>query len=211
MRAVVRATRTFFSLALPYFRSEDRWIAGVLLTGILVVELGLVAILVAVNEWNKRFFNALENRDWSAAQFELIVFCFIALAAVAAGMMQFFLGQRLIIRWRRWITERYVSMWMANGRHYRLRLVDTSVDNIHLRIAGDVLIFLTRTHELFTSLIVSGVAADRNQRMVTNEKMVTTLPISEVNSSWVRVRKISTSLAIRKWMLSTFGSTSRTR
>ena len=142
MRAVVRATRTFFSLALPYFRSEDRWIAGALLTGILVAELGLVAILVAINEWNKRFFNALESRDWNAAQFELIVFCVIALAAVVAGMAQFFLGQRLIIRWRRWITDRYVSMWMANGRHYRVRLVDPSVDNIHLRIASDVLIFL---------------------------------------------------------------------
>jgi vitamin B12/bleomycin/antimicrobial peptide transport system ATP-binding/permease protein len=155
MRAVVRATRTFFSLALPYFRSEDRWIAGALLTGILVVELGLVAILVAINEWNKRFFNALESRDWNAAQFELIVFCFIALSAVVAGMAQFYLGQRLIIRWRRWITERYVSMWMANGRHYRVRLVDSSVDNIHLRIASDVYIFLQRTHELFTSLIGS--------------------------------------------------------
>jgi len=155
MRAVVRATRTFFSLALPYFRSEDRWIAGALLTGILVVELGLVAILVAINEWNKRFFNALEGRDWNAAQFELIVFCFIALSAVVAGMAQYYLGQRLIIRWRRWITERYVSMWMANGRHYRVRLVDSSVDNIHLRIASDVYIFLQRTHELFTSLIGS--------------------------------------------------------
>ncbi len=119
MRAFVRGTRTFFSLALPYFRSEDRWIAGALLTGILVVELGLVAILVAINEWNKRFFNALESRDWSAAQFELLVFCVIALSAVVAGMLQFFFGQRLIIRWRRWMTERYVSMWMANGRHYR--------------------------------------------------------------------------------------------
>ena len=49
-------------------------------------------------------------------------------------------------------------MWRCgwrNGRHYRVRLVDASVDNIHLRIASDVLIFLTRTHELFTSLIGS--------------------------------------------------------
>ncbi|MDQ8729055.1 ABC transporter ATP-binding protein/permease [Bradyrhizobium sp. LHD-71] len=155
MRAIVRAARTFFSLALPYFRSEDRWIAGALLIGILAAELGLVAILIAINEWNKRFFNALEGRDWNAAQLELLVFCGIALAAVVAGMMQYFLGQRLIIRWRRWITERYVSMWMAHGRHYRVRLVDPGVDNIHLRIASDVLIFLTRTHELFTQLVGS--------------------------------------------------------
>lgn len=157
MRAAARTARTFFSLALPYFRSEDRWIAGALLAGIVVVELGLVAILVAVNEWNKRFFNALEGRDWSAAQLELAVFCVIALAAVVAGTLQYFLGQRLIIRWRRWLTERYVAMWMAHGRHYRVRLVEPDVDNIHLRIASDVLIFLTRTHELFTSLIGSVV------------------------------------------------------
>lgn len=155
MRAAARTARTFFSLALPYFRSEDRWIAGVLLAGIVAVELGLVAILVAVNEWNKRFFNALESRDWGAAQLELLVFCVITLAAVVAGTLQYFFGQRLIIRWRRWITERYVATWMAYGRHYRVRLVEPDVDNIHLRIAGDVLIFLTRTHELFTSLIGS--------------------------------------------------------
>lgn len=157
MRAFVRAARTFFSLALPYFRSEDRWIARALLAGILLAELSLVAILVAINEWNKRFFNALESRDWAAAQFELMVFCVIALSAIAAGMAQFFFGQRLIIRWRRWITERYLAMWMANGRHYRVRLFDSSVDNIHLRIANDVMIFLTRTHELFTSLVGSVV------------------------------------------------------
>ena len=49
MRAAARTARTFFSLALPYFRSEDRWIARALLAGIVVVELGLVAILIAVN------------------------------------------------------------------------------------------------------------------------------------------------------------------
>ncbi len=38
MRAAARTARTFFSLALPYFRSEDRWIARALLGGIVVVE-----------------------------------------------------------------------------------------------------------------------------------------------------------------------------
>lgn len=155
MGAVFRALQTFMRLAWPYFRSEDRWIARLLLAGIVVAELALVGILVAVNEWNKRFFNALEARDWQATKTELFVFCLIALGAIAAGMAQYFFGQRLIIRWRRWITERYVALWMTDGRHYRVRLIDGEVDNIHLRIASDVMIFLTRTHELFTSLIGS--------------------------------------------------------
>src|SRR6185503_13961993 len=67
-------------------------------------------------------------------------------------------GQTLIIRWRRWLTERYVAVLMAEGRHYRLRFVDNTVDNIHLRIANDVLLFLQRTHELGTGLLNSIVA-----------------------------------------------------
>ena len=62
MRAVVRALRTFVVLALPYFRSEDRWIARLLLAGILAAEIGLVAILVAVSEWLKR--RALGCQGW---------------------------------------------------------------------------------------------------------------------------------------------------
>jgi putative ATP-binding cassette transporter len=56
------------------------------------------------------------------------------------------------------MTERYVAMWMANGRHYRLRFVDNTVDNIHLRIGNDVLLFVQRTHELGTGLVQSVVA-----------------------------------------------------
>lgn len=177
MKAVVRALRTFFSLAWPYFNSEDRWIARLLLAGTLAAELGLVAILVAVNEWNKRFFNALESRNWDAATSELLIFCFIALGAVAAGAAQYFFGQRLIIRWRRWFTERYVAMWMTNGRHYRVRLTDAGVDNIHLRIASDVFIFLSRTHELFTQLIGSVVTISSFAVILWSLSAATPLPL----------------------------------
>ena len=59
------------------------------------------------------------------------------------------------IRWRRWLTANYVSSWMAHGRHYRVRFVAPEVDNIHLRIASDVYLFIQRTHELTTGLIGS--------------------------------------------------------
>ena len=71
---------------------------------------------------------------------------------------QYYFGQTLQIRWRRWLTERYLALWMADGRHYRIRFVDNTVDNIHLRIANDVLLFLQRTHELGTGLLNSIVA-----------------------------------------------------
>ncbi len=158
MDRIIVALRTFLTLALPYFRSEDKWRARGLLAGVIAAELGLVYVAVAVIQWNARFFNALEAKDWNGFKRELFFFGFITLGAIAATACQYFFGQSLIIRWRRWLTERYVAVWMAEGRHYRIRFVDNTVDNIHLRIANDVLLFLQRTHELGTGLLNSTVA-----------------------------------------------------
>jgi vitamin B12/bleomycin/antimicrobial peptide transport system ATP-binding/permease protein len=158
MKSVVETVRIFLALALPYFRSEDRLRARLLLAAVVGAELGLVYVAVLVTQWNARFFNALEARNWTAFGEELIVFCFIAVGAIIVGMSQYYFGQSLQIRWRRWVTQNYVSVWMAEGRHYRVRFVDTSIDNIHLRIANDVYLFIQRTHELGTGLLGSVVA-----------------------------------------------------
>ena len=153
MDKIVLALRTFLRLALPYFRSEERWTARLLLLAVFGSELALVYVAVAAVNWNARFFNALEQRDWNAFYIELVFFGFIVLAAVLAGASQYFFGQTLQIRWRRWLTANYVSVWMAQGRHYRVRFVAPQVDNIHLRIASDVYLFIQRTHELATGLL----------------------------------------------------------
>src|SRR5436190_3795183 len=158
MDRIIAALHTFLTLALPYFRSEDRWRARLLLAGVIGAELGLVYVAVTVIQWNARFFNALEARDWNGFTRELFIFGLITLGAIAATACQYYFGQTLQIRWRRWLTERYLALWMADGRHYRIRFVDNTVDNIHLRIANDVLLFLQRTHELGTGLLNSVVA-----------------------------------------------------
>ncbi len=86
------------------------------------------------------------------------MFVLITLGAILSGMGQYWFGQTLIIRWREWMTQRYVALWMAEGRHYRIRFVDQTVDNIHLRIANDVLLFIQRTHELGTGFLQSIVS-----------------------------------------------------
>ena len=136
MNSVAQTLRMFLALALPYFRSEERVRACLLLAAVVAGELGLVYVAVLVTQWNARFFNALEARNWAAFGDELIVFCFIALGAIVVGMSQYYFGQTLQIRWRRWITENYVSVWMAQGRHYRVQFVDTTIDNIHFSREG---------------------------------------------------------------------------
>jgi putative ATP-binding cassette transporter len=181
MDRILFGLRTFIALAVPYFRSEDRWRARGLLAGVICAELGYVLVAVLVIHWNARFFNALEARNWNAFKAELVAFAFITAGAIAVGMAQFFFGQSLIIRWRRWMTERYVAMWMAEGRHYRIRFADTYVDNIHLRIANDVLLFVQRTHELGTGLLNSFVAFFSFAYILWGLSAITPVPLFGMN------------------------------
>ena len=158
MDRIILALSTFLGLALPYFRSQERWRARALLAGVIAAELGFVGVAVVVIQWNARFFNALEARDWAAFTHELVIFGFITVGAIVVGMSQYYFGTTLQIRLRRFMTERYLAIWMAQGRHYRIRFVNNTVDNIHLRIANDVLLFVQRTHELGTGLLQSVVA-----------------------------------------------------
>jgi putative ATP-binding cassette transporter len=177
MRTVGDILRMFLALAVPYFRSEDRLRAWLLLGAVVGAELGLVLVAVLVTHWNARFYNALEARDWTAFGNELVTFGFIAMGAIAVGMSQYFFGQMLQIRWRRWMTENYLSIWMARGRHYRVRFVDTQIDNIHLRIASDVYLFLQRTHELGTGLLGSVVALLSFAYILWGISLTTPLPL----------------------------------
>jgi putative ATP-binding cassette transporter len=181
MKSIVEAMRIFVAVAAPYFRSEDRVRGRLLLAAVIAAELGLVWVAVAVTQWNARFFNALEAKNWAAFQDELVVFCFIATAAIVVGMSQYYFGQTLQIRWRRWMTENYVSVWMAQGRHYRVRFVDTNIDNIHLRIANDVYLFIQRTHELGTGLLGSIVALLSFSWILWGLSLTTPLPLFGVN------------------------------
>ncbi len=181
MKSVVEALRMFLALATPFFRSEERVRARLLLAAVVAAELGLVWIAVLVTQWNARFFNALEAKNWAAFQDELVVFGFIAMGAIVAGMSQYYFGQTLQIRWRRWLTENYVSVWMAQGRHYRVRFVDTNIDNIHLRIANDVYLFVQRTHELGTGLLGSIVALLSFSYILWGLSLTTPLPVFGVN------------------------------
>jgi len=50
-------------LARPYFFSEDRLAGRILLAAVIAIELSIVGITVLINQWNNRFYNALQDRN----------------------------------------------------------------------------------------------------------------------------------------------------
>ncbi len=158
MKQALQVLRTFLALAAPYFRSEEKWRARTLLLGVIVAEFGVVYALVAFNHWNAYFFNAIQDRDWEDFRYALFLLAGIVLWTAVATMAQFYFGQSLIMNWRRWMTAQFVTRWMADGRHYRMRVLGHDVDNTHLRIANDILIFMQKTHDIGYNLLGSFIA-----------------------------------------------------
>ncbi len=69
---------TVWRIAAPYFRSEDRFAGRVLLASVIAIELSLVGINVLLNQWNNRFYNALQEKNWDGFVSEIGIFCVLA-------------------------------------------------------------------------------------------------------------------------------------
>jgi putative ATP-binding cassette transporter len=129
-------------LAIPYFRSEDRVAGRVLLAAVVAIELAMVGINVLINQWNARFYNALQERAWDAFVRELSIFCALAAIFIVLAVYQLYLNQWLQIRWRRFLTTRYLGEWLDDATHYRMQLGGDAADNPDQRIAEDVKQFI---------------------------------------------------------------------
>jgi putative ATP-binding cassette transporter len=140
-------------LARPYFFSEDRWAGRVLLGTVIAIELSVVAINVMLNQWNNRFYNALQERNWDAFIYEIGFFCVLAAIYIVLAVYQLYLNQWLQIRWRRWMTRHYLDHWLAGANHYRMQLLGDAADNPDQRIAEDINMFIDRTLAISVGLL----------------------------------------------------------
>ena len=145
-------------LAKPYYNSEERWSARGLLAAIVAMRLVLVGFNVLLSYWNNAFFNSLQDKDaatfldllltWKVMPSGWIMPGFSAIAAIyiLIGVYRVYLVQMLQIRWRRWMTGRFLEDWLADRAYYRISLTDAaqgkSTDNPDQRIAEDIRSFI---------------------------------------------------------------------
>jgi len=157
VKRIASALATIWRLAAPYFRSEDKWAGTILLAAVVAIELGTVAIDVLINQWRNRFYTALQEYKWDVFVHEIIYFCVVAGIFVVIAILQLYLNQWLQIRWRKWMTERYLGEWLHDATHYRMQLAGDPADNPDQRIAEDVRIFIEQFLTLGLGLLNSVV------------------------------------------------------
>jgi vitamin B12/bleomycin/antimicrobial peptide transport system ATP-binding/permease protein len=137
--------RDAWSMTHPYWFSEDRWAARGLLLAVIVLNLAIVYINVLLNKWNNTFYDALQDKNYTVFLHQLIRFSWLAGLYIVFAVYQIYLNQMLQIRWRRWLTERYLRGWLTQGAYYRMQLLAGEADNPDQRVADDVPQFIAST------------------------------------------------------------------
>lgn len=151
----------FFSrvwkLITPYWRSEEKGLAWVLLIAVIALSLFSVAISVVLNSWYRDFYNALEKKDLDAFTHSILYFCAIATVGILGAVYRLYLTQMLTIRWRRWLTEQHFSKWLSHKSYYRLEQGGYT-DNPDQRLSEDLNKFTDDTLTLGLGLIKTVVS-----------------------------------------------------
>lgn len=135
-------TRQFFRdvwyLTKSYWQSEEKKKAFFLLGCIIALTLGVVYMLVLLNQWNNSFYSALQNYDAKKIFDELIHFSWLAAIYILLAVYSYYLQQTLILNWRRWLTTRFIDIWLQNKTYYNLQMFGKDTDNPDQRISEDV-------------------------------------------------------------------------
>ncbi len=137
--------RDVWYLTKSYWQSEEKKKAFFLLACIVGLTLAIVYMLVLLNRWNNSFYSALQNYQTEKIFDELFHFTYLAFTYIVLAVYSYYLQQVLILNWRRWLTERFIEIWLKNKTYYNLQMFGKDTDNPDQRISEDVRLFVEMT------------------------------------------------------------------
>jgi vitamin B12/bleomycin/antimicrobial peptide transport system ATP-binding/permease protein len=125
------------------FTGLERRIAVAMVVFLVVLNQAEVGIIVRLNFFNRDLFDAIQHRDAAVFWQQLLyVFTPWAFIYVAMTVVEYFTQSMLVIRWRRWLTDHFVSRWLNTHNHYRVSLLSGQTDNPDQRISEDIFRFI---------------------------------------------------------------------
>jgi vitamin B12/bleomycin/antimicrobial peptide transport system ATP-binding/permease protein len=127
----------------PAYQSLERRIAAAMIVFLVVINQAEVAITVRLNFFNRAWFDAIQQRN-ETVFWEQLLFVFTPYAFLYVGMtvVELFVQQMLVLRWRTWLTDHFVNRWLHGHNHYRISLVAGQTDNPDQRISEDIFRFI---------------------------------------------------------------------
>lgn len=147
--------RQFWRITRGYFTGRDSvrvwaWLGVLLLSVMMSVRLNVLLsyqgndlmeslqmAFTAGGEGNAAGKKSAMDGFWIS----LGIFGILATLFISRIMLDIYLTQRFIIRWRAWLTNRLTGDWLSDRAYYRSRFCDTNTDNPDQRIQLDVDVF----------------------------------------------------------------------
>jgi putative ATP-binding cassette transporter len=142
--------RQFWRITGDYFKGRQSvpvWaVVGLLLLSAILV----VRINVLLSYYANDLFSALQvtfqpgsARDTGIHGFWLtiLVFAVLAVCYVARTLADLYLTQRFLMRWRIWLSRRFIDDWLGDYAYFRSQFSRRPIDNPDQRIQQDIDIF----------------------------------------------------------------------
>ncbi len=144
-------------IARPYWLSDERWRARGMLALLILLLVGQTAFNVLFNHETGEFTSALAARDTDRFWASIWRYTAILVAAVPIYALYYYVRDTLGLRWRRWLTDSFLTRYFHQRAYYRLNTA-SGIDNPDQRIADDINSFTQQS--LYFSMIVLGSVID---------------------------------------------------
>src|SRR5687767_1612515 len=101
--------RRFWHSALGFWSLRRAWLLTGALAAVICIHIG---VQYGLNVWNRKFFDALQNRDTATAFTQGLIFPLWAAAIVVVGVAAVYLRMRTQRTWRWWLNNKVVDYWL---------------------------------------------------------------------------------------------------
>ena len=153
----LKMNRAFFhgvwQLIKGYWNSEEKWKARSLFFVVIAMNFAIVYTLVLINQWYNEFYTALQNYDKDSFLPLVGYFSVVAFSYVALSVYSQYLRQMLEIKWRKWMTQKYLTKWSQARNYYKMQIVEQKTDNPDQRMTEDIRDFVELTLTLLLGFL----------------------------------------------------------
>ena len=140
-----------------WWRSEEKKVAWLGLTALIIASLLVVYSSVLLNNWSREFFTSLEQKDLKKFTHLIIQFSIIIAFMIFTFCTKNYLNLWYSFRWRNWLTKYLEKKWLLSRSYYITPLQDDDLDNPDQRLTEDIKRFSYSGVNLFITFFGEGV------------------------------------------------------
>lgn len=123
-----------------FWHSEKKNLARFIFLIIFSLTIVTVVLTTYFAAWNALFWTALNTLNAALFVQQMLIFSLLITADLTVTALQKYLQESLIVKWREWLTQKYIHQYTAVSQRNYLKLVRgfKQVDNPEQRIQEDI-------------------------------------------------------------------------